>query len=63
MASNHTRRLDRLEEIHAPSGRPERWHQVIGDSKAELDEKMQELIDSGEAKPTDGFVRYLIVSP
>ena len=63
MASNHSRRLDRLEEIHAPSGRPERWHQVIGDTEAELDERTRELIASGQAKPTDGFVRHLIVSP
>jgi hypothetical protein len=63
MATNHSRRLDRLEEIHAPSSRPERWHQVIGGSEAELDARMEELIASGKAKPTDGFVRRLIVSP
>jgi hypothetical protein len=63
MASNHTRRLDRLEEIHAPGGRPERWHQVIGDTKAELDQRIAELIASGEAKVGDGFIRNLIVDP
>jgi hypothetical protein len=63
MATNHTRRLDRLEEIHTPSGRPERWHQVIGDTEAELDERTNELIASGEAKPTDGFVHRLIIDP
>jgi len=63
MTSNHCRRLDRLEEIHAPHGRPERWHQVIGDTKAELDQRIAELIASGEARPTDGFIRNLIVDP
>ena len=63
MTSNHGRRLHRLEEAHAPSGRPERWHQVIGDTEAELDELTNELIASGEAKPTDGFVRRLIIGP
>jgi hypothetical protein len=63
MAPNYSRRLDRLEEIYVPSGRPGRWHQVIGDSEAELDARMEELITSGKAKPTDGFVRRLIVSP
>ena len=57
---NDNRRLDRLEEIHAPSG-PARWHGVIGDSEAELDERIHELIASGRAKPTDGFIRHLIV--
>ena len=63
MASNHSRRLDRLEEIHAPSGRPERWHQVIGDTRAELDQRIAEMIASGEAKVGDGFIRNLIVDP
>jgi hypothetical protein len=63
MASNHTRRLDRLEEAHAPSGRPERWHQVIGDTKAELDQRIAELIASGEARDGDGIIRNLIVDP
>ena len=63
MATNHTRRLERLEEIHAPGGRPERWHQVIGDTKAELDQRIAELIASGEAKAGDGFIRNLIVDP
>jgi hypothetical protein len=61
MALNHTRRLDRLEETHAPSGRPERWHQVIGDTKAELDQRIAELIASGEARAGDGFIRRLII--
>ena len=63
MTSNHGRRLDRLEEIHAPAGRPERWHQVIGDTKAELDQRIAELIASGEARAGDGFIRNLIVDP
>jgi hypothetical protein len=63
MTSNHGRRLDRLEEAHAPSGRPERWHQVIGDTKAELDQRIAELIASGEASASDGFIRNLIVDP
>jgi hypothetical protein len=63
MALNHSRRLDRLEEIHAPSDRPERWHQVIGESDAELEMRMNEMIASGEAKPSDGFIRHLIVDP
>jgi hypothetical protein len=62
MAMNHSRRLDRIEEIHTPSG-PERWHRVIGHSEAELEERIQEMIASGEAKPGDGFSRRLIVSP
>jgi hypothetical protein len=62
MATNHGRRLNRLEEVYAPS-RPERWHRVIGHSEAELDERMSGMIASGEAKSTDGFVRRLIVSP
>ena len=49
MATNHSRRLDRLEEIHTPSGRPARRHRVIGDTEAELDERTQELIASGKA--------------
>jgi hypothetical protein len=63
MASNHTRRLDRLEEIHAPNDRPERWHQVVSDTKAELDQRIAEMIASGEAKVGDGFIRNLIVDP
>jgi hypothetical protein len=62
MAMNHSRRLDRLEEIHSPSGRPDRWHRVIGRCESELDKRVNELIASGEAKPTDGFVLRLIVS-
>jgi hypothetical protein len=63
MATNHTRRLDRLEEIHAPSGRPDRWHRVIGHSDAELEERMQQMIALGEAKADDGFICHLITSP
>ncbi len=63
MATNHSRRLDRLEEIHTPSGRPDRFHRVIGDSDAELEERMQEMIASGAAKADDGFICRLIVSP
>jgi len=55
--------MDRLEEIHAPSDRPERWHQVIGDTDAELDERTNELIASGEARPTHGFIRRLLIDP
>jgi hypothetical protein len=62
MATNHGRRLDRLEEIHTPSG-PERWHRVIGHSDAELGERINEMIASGDAKSTDGFSSRLIVSP
>ena len=63
MTSNHGHRLDRLEGIHAPHGRPERWHQVVGDTKAELDQRIAEMIASGEAKVGDGFIRNLIVDP
>lgn len=63
IVSNHGRRLDRLEEIHAPGERPERWHRVIGHSDVELEERMKEMIASGEAEPTDGFVYRLIVDP
>lgn len=63
MATNHSRRLDRLEEIHAPTGIPDRWHRVIGDSDAELEERMQEMIASGVAKADDGFICRLIASP
>jgi hypothetical protein len=62
MTTNHSRRLDRLEEIHTPAG-PERWHRVIGHSEAELEERIREMIASGEANPNDGFSRRLIVSP
>lgn len=41
MATNHSRRWNRLEEIHTPNG-PERWHRVIGRSEAELDQQMNE---------------------
>jgi hypothetical protein len=34
---------------------------VIGDSEEELEERKNELIASGSAKPTDGFVYHLIV--
>jgi hypothetical protein len=61
MATNHGRRLDRLEEIHIPSDRPARWHRVIGNSDAELDERMRELIARRLAGASDGFVRRLIV--
>jgi hypothetical protein len=63
MVANHSRRLDRLEEVHTPNGRPERWHDVIGHSEAELDTRTEELIVSGQAKKGDGFIRNLIVSP
>jgi len=63
VAFNHSRRLDRLEEIHSPSEFPGRWHRVIGHSVAELDERIQELIASGVAKSADGFDRRLIISP
>jgi hypothetical protein len=36
---------------------------VIGDTEAELDERMEELIASGRAKRGDGFIRNLIVDP
>ena len=62
MATNHWRRLDRLEEIHTPNG-PECWHRVIEHSEAELGQRMNEMISSGEAKATDDFVQRLIVSP
>jgi hypothetical protein len=62
VATNHGRRLDRLEEIQTPSG-PERWHRVIGHSEAELEKRIREMIASGEANPNDGFSRRLIVSP
>ena len=64
MATNHSRRLGRLEEIHTPrdDGLPERIHRVIGWSEAELDERKREMIASGKAKPTDGFFERLIVS-
>jgi hypothetical protein len=42
--SNHGRRLDRLEERHAPPGIPARWHRVIGDSEAELDRQTDKVI-------------------
>jgi hypothetical protein len=60
MATNHSRRLGRLEEIHAPSG--QRWHEVIDHSEAELDSRMHELIASGQAKMGDGFICNLIIS-
>ena len=47
--------LGRLEEIHAPSEGPARWHRVIGHSDAELDEQVNELIASGVAWPSDGL--------
>ena len=46
-----------------PAGIPDRWHRIIGDSEAELDRQMNELIASGQANPDGGFVRRLIVSP
>jgi hypothetical protein len=61
--TNHSRRLDRLEERYTPSGLPARWHRVIGGSEAELDARTAELIASSKAAPGDGFVRRLIVSP
>jgi hypothetical protein len=60
--TNHSRRLNRLEERYAPPGLPARWHRVIGDTEAELDRRTNELIASGRAAPDDGFVRHLIVS-
>ena len=63
MVTNHSRRLDRLEERSAPVGLHSRWHRVIGDTEAELDSQVNELIASGQAAPDDGFVRHLIVSP
>jgi hypothetical protein len=63
MATNHSRRLDRLEETHAPSGRPDRWHNVVGDTEAELNARVQELVASGQAMKGDGFIRNLIVDP
>jgi hypothetical protein len=62
MAINHGRRLDRLEEIHAPSSRPDRWHRVIGHSGAELEKRKWQMIALGEAKADDGFICRLIVS-
>jgi hypothetical protein len=63
MATNHCHRLDRLEQTYALSRRPERWHRVIGEEEAELDERVAELIARGDARPTDGFIRRLIVLP
>jgi hypothetical protein len=36
---------------------------VIGDTKAELDQRIAELIASGEARDGDGIIRNLIVDP
>jgi hypothetical protein len=48
--TNHSRRLDRLEERYAPPGLPARWHRVIGDTEAELDRRTNELIASGRGR-------------
>jgi hypothetical protein len=55
MATRHGRRLNRLVEEAYASRRPVRWHRVIGHSEAELEERMNEMIASGEAKATDGL--------
>jgi hypothetical protein len=44
MATNHSRRLDRLEGVHVPENCPECWHRVIGKSEAELDEQVAENV-------------------
>jgi hypothetical protein len=36
---------------------------LIGDTRAELDQRIAEMIASGEAKVGDGFIRNLIVDP
>jgi hypothetical protein len=59
MATNHSRCLDRLEEIHILSGRPVRRHRVIGDTEGEPDERTQELIASGQASPRGPVLRVL----
>jgi len=54
MASNHTRRLDRLEEIHAPGGR------VIfiwnARSPESVEREKAKRIRDGSAKPEDRFI-------
>ena len=63
MVSYQDRRLRRLEEQHVPSGRPDRWHRIIGDTEAELRARSAELIESGLAAANDGFVCRLIITP
>lgn len=62
MVGQQDRRLSRLEERYAPSGHPDRWHRVIGRSQRELDIQIDELVTSGQARASDGFVCRLIAS-
>jgi hypothetical protein len=58
MATNHDRRLSRLEE-HRQSETPRiRW--LRGETRAEIDSCMEKLIALGQAKATDLFVRWQI---
>jgi hypothetical protein len=51
----------RLEERYQPSAR--KVHQVIGDTRADLEEQREEMIASGQADENDLFIFRLIVSP
>jgi hypothetical protein len=62
MATNHSRRLYRLEEIHTPNG-PERWHQVIGHSEAELDGRMNEMTHLVRQNPRMGLFGVSLSRP
>jgi hypothetical protein len=60
--TNHSRRLDRLEERYQPSA-PRKVHRLIGDTRDRQEEQRQEMIVSGEADADDVFIFRLIVDP
>jgi hypothetical protein len=56
MATNHDRRLSRLEEHHL-SERP-RMHWLKGETQADINAQVKNLVASRRAKETDLFVHW-----
>ncbi|MGA2293555.1 hypothetical protein [Bradyrhizobium sp.] len=48
-------------EAKAEPARPDRWHSVTGDTKAECEAQRRAMIERGEAAEADGFTFRIII--
>ena len=55
------RRLDKLEEKHAPPDPPVKWRRVIADSQAEADQIIAEWDAAAAARASEGIREGLII--
>jgi hypothetical protein len=58
MATNHDRRLSRLEEQHSSEKPSVHW--IKGASQPEIDARVEKMIASGQARDSDLFVHWQV---